>query len=160
MYGHLVTMLTCLKGIPSTYNKDLQEDKEALFDAVETSNDCIQIAIGVLSTLEPQAENMKKSLAPEMLATDLADYLVRKGVPFRETHHISGECVSLAEETNRKLWDLSLKDLQNIHEAFDEDVKNVWSMEASVETRNTSGGTSKSAVLEQIQKFRSWAGIL
>jgi argininosuccinate lyase len=158
MYGHLVTMLTCLKGIPSTYNKDLQEDKEALFDAVETSNDCIQIAIGVLSTLEPQAENMKKSLAPEMLATDLADYLVRKGVPFRETHHISGECVSLAEETNRKLWDLSLKDLQNIHEAFDEDVKNVWSMEASVETRNTSGGTSKSAVLEQIQKFRSWAG--
>jgi len=157
MYGHLVTMLTCLKGIPTTYNKDLQEDKEALFDAVETANDCIQIATGVLSTLEPQVENMKKSLAPEMLATDLADYLVRKGVPFRETHHISGECVSLAEKTNRKLWDLTLEDLKGIHEAFEADVENVWSMEASVETRNTSGGTSKSAVTEQIKTLGDWA---
>eukprot|EP00944_MAST-04C_sp_MAST-4C-sp1_P009132 g9132.t1 len=156
MFGNLVTMLTCLKGIPTTYNKDLQEDKEALFDAVETANDCIQIATGVLSTLEPQAGNMEKSLAPEMLATDLADYLVRKGVPFRETHHISGECVALAEKSEKKLWDLSLEELQTIHASFGEDVADVWSMEASVETRDTSGGTSLSAVREQIDKMREW----
>merc|ERR1712185_715152 len=114
MYGHLVNMLTCLKGIPTTYNKDLQEDKEALFDAVETANDCIQIATGVLSTLEPQVENMKKSLAPEMLATDLADYLVRKGVPFRETHHISGACVRMAEEQKISIDELTLEQLQEI----------------------------------------------
>ena len=154
MFGHLVTMLTCLKGIPTTYNKDLQEDKEALFDAVETTNDCIQIATGVLSTLEPQTGNMEKSLAP-MLATDLADYLVRKVCHFVR-HHISGECVALAEKSEKKLWDLSLEELQTIHASFGEDVAGVWSMEASVETRDTSGGTSMSAVREQIDKIREW----
>ena len=154
--GHLVTMLMALKGTPMTYNKDLQEDKEPLFDAVGTASDCVQIATGVLSTLEPNMENMKKSLAPEMLATDLADYLVRKGVPFRETHHIAGQCVQLAEDTDRLLWHLTVTELKEIHEAFDEDVDGVWSMEASVETRNAAGGTAKSAVLHQISELREW----
>ena len=154
--GHLVTMLMALKGIPSTYNKDLQEDKEPLFDAVETASDVVQIATGVLSTLEPHEENMKKSLAPEMLATDLADYLVRKGVPFRETHHISGECVQLAEEREVELWDLTIEDLKQVHDAFEDDVTAVWSMEASVETRFAEGGTAKSSVLQQVQTLREW----
>ena len=99
---------------------------------------------------------MKKSLAPEMLATDLADYLVRKGVPFRETHHISGECVQLAEEREVELWDLTIEDLKQVHDAFEDDVTAVWSMEASVETRFAEGGTAKSSVLQQVQTLREW----
>ncbi len=85
-----------MKGIPSTYNKDLQEDKEPLFDAVDTTKNGIQIATGVLSTLNIFPDKMKAALTPDMLATDLAEYLVRKGIPFRETHHISGSAVRLS----------------------------------------------------------------
>ena len=96
--GHLVTMLTVLKGIPMTYNKDLQEDKEPLFDTMDTLQDSIPIASGVLSTLQVNEARMEAGLSPDMLATDLADYLVRRGVPFRETHHVAGKAVQLAED--------------------------------------------------------------
>ena len=86
--GRAVGLTATLKGLPRAYNKDLQEDKVPLFDAVDTVKDCLAIATGVIATLKPNPENLMKALCPEMLATDLADYLVRKGVPFRETHHI------------------------------------------------------------------------
>lgn len=110
--GHLMTMLTVLKGIPMTYNKDLQEDKEPLFDTMDTLQDSIPIASGVLSTLTINVPRMKAGLSPDMLATDLADYLVRKGVPFRETHHVAGKAVQLAEDkvstrdTFKHIWNL------------------------------------------------------
>jgi argininosuccinate lyase len=155
--GALQTLLVLVKGLPSTYNKDLQEDKEPLFDAVDTLHGTLPIAAGVLSTLEPVPARMRARLAPEMLATDLADYLVRKGVPFRETHHVAGAAVKLAEDKGVPLDALTFEDLRPLHPLFAEDVAaRVWSFEASCEARDAEGGTSRRAVLEQVDKLRKW----
>lgn len=98
---------------------------------------------------------MRGALTTDMLATDLADYLVRKGIPFRETHHISGSAVKMAEDRRCELSDLSLADLRTLHPAFEEDVQQVWDPEQSVERRNAIGGTSRRAVLEQIERVLS-----
>ena len=143
-----------LKGLPSTYNKDLQEDKVPLFDSAETLMGSLDIARGILSTLDIFPEKMSSALGSEMLATDVADYLVRKGVPFRESHHISGQAVQLAEKLNVELSELTAEDLSKIHDAFEEDVTLIWSMEASVESRSAVGGTGKDAVLEQVERLR------
>lgn len=100
---------------------------------------------------------MRAALVSEMLATDLADYLVRRGVPFRETHHVAGQAVQLAEETGVSLAELTTDQVKSLHPAFDDDVAEVWSFEASVEARSAIGGTSKSAVMEQIEKFKASA---
>lgn len=155
LYGHLCGFMMSLKGIPSTYNKDLQEDKEPLFDAVDTTKACLQILTGVLSTMTVHADKMRAALTPDMLATDLADYLVRKGIPFRETHHISGSAVKMAEDRHRELTDLTLDDLRTLHPAFDTDIALVWDMEQSVERRNAIGGTSRRAVLEQVARLEA-----
>ena len=156
--GRLVGFLATLKSLPSTYNKDLQEDKEALFFVVETMAAVLQISQGVVSTLTVNAQRTSEVLQPEMLATDLADYLVRKGVPFRKTHHVAGEAVRLAEEKGVQLSQLSLQDLRLLHEAFQEDVASVWSFEQSVELRDTVGGTSRRAVEEQCQSILKQLG--
>ena len=154
--GHLTGLLATLKGLPSTYNKDLQEDKEPLFDAVDTLASALPIAAGVLATLAVLPQGLAMALTPEMLATDLADYLVRKGVPFREAHHIAGKAVRMAEERGISLPELSLADLRQLHPAFDHDVDLVWDFEASVEQRDVEGGTSRRAVLAQIQALERW----
>ncbi|CAN0420322.1 unnamed protein product, partial [Ectocarpus fasciculatus] len=127
--GHLSGFLSTLKGLPRTYNKDLQEDKEPLFDAVGTVHDCLRIAAGVVATMTPNADNLRAQLVPEMLATDLADYLVRKGVPFRETHHISGAAVKMSEDRGVPLDSLTPADLRTLHSAFEDDVQDVWNYE-------------------------------
>ena len=99
---------------------------------------------------------MESQLIPEMLATDLAEYLVRKGVPFRETHHISGSAVKLAESKNISLSSLTVADLKSIHPLFDEDVLLIWSYESSVEKKNSEGGTSKSSVYAQITHIKKY----
>ncbi|KAI7372420.1 putative argininosuccinate, partial [Hortaea werneckii] len=132
-----------VKGIPSTYNKDLQESVEPLLDHIKTVGDSLQIATGVLSTLAIQPENMLKSLTPDMLATDLADYLVRKGVPFRETHHISGQVVALAEKENKPMDQLSFQQLQSVDQRFEQNVMDVFDYQKSVEMRSAKGGTSR-----------------
>lgn len=152
MSGFMMTY----KGIPSTYNKDLQEDKEPMFDAVDTLSGSLQITAGVLSTMTIFPEKMKSSLSSDMLATDLAEYLVRKGVPFRETHHISGAAVKMAEDRGCSISDLSVTDLQSLHASFEQDVEKVWSFETSIENRNTPGGTAKSSILEQVKLLKSW----
>ena len=91
-----------------------------------------------------------------MLATDLAEYLVRRGVPFRETHHVAGAAVKLAEDRGVGLWDLTVHDLKGLHAQFDDDVIQVWDYEKSVESRNVPGGTSRSSQTEQITNIRSW----
>lgn len=154
--GSMTGLMTTLKGLPSTYNKDLQEDKEPLFDAVHNLNSSIQIACGVISTLTPNQAALKAALSPELLATDLAEYLVRKGVPFRETHHVAGAAVQMAEMQAVPLSALALDDLLTLHDAFTEDVVQVWDFAQSVERRDTAGGTSRRAVLEQIVLLRSW----
>ncbi|GIK76081.1 MAG: argininosuccinate lyase [Chloroflexota bacterium] len=154
--GHLTGLVMTLKGLPSTYNKDLQEDKEPLFDAVASMSGALQIACGVLSTLRTNPAAMRAALTPEMLATDLAEYLVRKGVPFREAHHIAGAAVQMAEVQGVALSDLELSDLQKLHRAFDEDVSAVWSFDLSVERRDVEGGTSRRSVLAQLAHLRAW----
>jgi len=156
--GHTVSLLTTMKGLPTAYNKDMQEDKQALFDALDTAEAALQIADGVLATLTPQAARMRSALNSFMLATDLSEYLVRKGVPFRETHHISGRAVQMAEERGCSLTALSLADLQTLHPLFTEDVMAVWDFEAAVERRDATGGTSKRSVLEQARLLELWAG--
>jgi len=151
--GHMITLLTTMKGLPMTYNKDLQEDKEPLFDCVDTMKGCLPIAAGVMSTLSVKPEKMMQSLSGDMLATDLADYLVRKGVPFRETHHVAGRAVRLADGKGIQLTQLKYEDLKPLHEAFESDVIKVWDFEHSVESRNAEGSTSKRAVLEQCDKL-------
>ncbi|KAK9814812.1 hypothetical protein WJX72_011922 [[Myrmecia] bisecta] len=156
LQGNLAGMLAVMKGTPTTYNKDFQEAWEMLFDTVDTAHDCIRIATGVLSTVRISPEKMLAGLSADMLATDLAEYLVRKGVPFRETHHISGAAVKLAEDKNCQLSDLTVSDLQGIHPLFEDDVTDVWDFNASAERRDTEGGASKRSVLEQAEKLKRY----
>jgi len=155
VFGSLAGFLMSIKSIPSTYNKDMQEDKEPLFDCLTTVEHSVLISTGVLSTLSINKEKMEGALTMDMLATDLADYLVRKGVPFRETHHISGECVKTAEDENLSGIDqLTLEQFQKIDSRFEADVKDVFSFEVSVERRTAIGGTAKSAVKRQLDSLK------
>lgn len=158
--GKAVGFTATLKGLPRAYNKDLQEDKVLLFSAVDTVKDCLAIATGVICTMKPKEEYLKKALSPEMLATDLADYLVRKGVPFRETHHISGACVRLSEEKNVSIDTLTLEQLQAIDARFEADVMKVWDYEVSVERKCSIGGTGKASVQKQIDDVIAFAKTL
>ena len=158
--GRAVGFTATLKGLPRAYNKDLQEDKIPLFEAVDTVKDCLAITSGVLATLTVKPENLISTLCPEMLATDLADYLVRKGVPFRETHHISGAVVRFAEENSITIDSLTLEQLQQIDSRFEADVKDVWDYTTSVERKSSIGGTSKESVKAQIQLCNNFADSL
>ncbi len=106
-------------------------------------------------TLTVYPDRMASALSTEMLATDLADYLVRRGVPFRQTHHIAGAAVSLAEAKGVQLGELTLQDLQGLHPDFGEDVEDMWDMRVSVDHKDAAGGTSKRAVLEQVATMRA-----
>jgi len=159
--GQLVGLLVTVKGTPSTYNKDLQEDKEPLFDAADTLSACSQIANGVLSTLTPVPEKMIAALDLPMLSTDLSDHLVRKGVPFREAHHVAGAVVKEGEVRGCSLDKLTGDDLRKIHPLFGDDAASsgpggMWDYEAAVERRQTLGGTSRNSVNAQIQELRAW----
>ena len=150
VFGQMAGFMYTLKGLPSTYNKDLQESVEPLLDCVKTVGDSVQIATGVLSTLTIQPDRMLAALTPDMLATDLADYLVRKGVPFRETHHLSGQVVALAEREKVPMDKLSVKQLQAVDSRFEDDITKVFDYERSVEMRSAKGGTCRASVREQI----------
>ncbi|KAJ3103943.1 argininosuccinate lyase [Phlyctochytrium planicorne] len=154
VFGNMAGFVMTMKGVASTYNKDLQEDKEPMFDSLDNVMGCIQICSGVIATLNINAANMEKSLSYDMLATDLAEYLVRRGVPFRETHHIAGRAVQMAETRKCGMNDLSLEDLKTLHPAFEADVTEIWSFERSVEMRSAIGGTSKSTVVAQINSLK------
>jgi argininosuccinate lyase len=149
--GHLVGLLTTLKGLPSTYNKDLQEDKEAVFDVIDTLAMELPVATGVIRTLKVNGGRMAAALDDALLATDVADYLVRKGVPFRQSHHLVGRAVKRAEELGLSLERLDLAEYQAIHAAFAEDVYAVFDFRRSVEGREVEGGTASGAVRAQIE---------
>lgn len=153
-FGHMAGFMMTQKGLPSTYNKDLQESVEPMLDHVKTVADSIRIAEGVLATMATRPDKMQAALDPFMLATDLADYLVRKGVPFRETHHISGRCVALSEATGTPMNELTYDQLKGIDARFEEDIAETFNYEKSVEMRAARGGTSESSVLEQIKVLR------
>lgn len=147
-----------LKGLPTTYNKDLQESVEPLLDHIKTVGDSMQIATGVLSTLSTHPNKMMAALAPEMLATEIADYLVRKGVPFREGHHISGRVVALAEQSGVPMDQLDLEQLKKVDGRFGEDVQSCLDYERAVELKDAIGGTSKGAVMAQIRVLKEVLG--
>ncbi|RFU33563.1 hypothetical protein B7463_g2784, partial [Scytalidium lignicola] len=149
-FGQMAGLMCTIKGLPTTYNKDLQESVEPMLDHIVTLSDSIQIATGVLSTLTTFPDKMIAALAPEMLATEIADYLVRKGVPFREAHHISGRCVALAEKTGRPMDQLSIEEYNGIDTRLEKDVQSCLDYERAVELKDATGGTSKRAVREQI----------
>lgn len=154
-FGQLAGFMMTNKALTSTYNKDLQESWEPMLDHVKTISDSVQIANGILSTLTIRPERMLAALDPTLLATDLADFLVRKGVPFRETHHISGRVVAKSEELGIPMNTLSLEQLKAIDNRFTDDVMDIFNYETSVESRSAKGGTSRSSVLEQIKVLKA-----
>lgn len=156
VFGRCTGFIMTLKGLPSTYNKDLQEDKEAMFDCSDTMHAVLQVATGVISTLKVNKDAMTQALSPDMLATDLAYYLVKKGMPFREAHGISGKVVHLAETKRILVNEVPLSDLQEISPLFESDVSQVWNYTNSVEQYTAAGGTAESCVKSQIKQLRDW----
>jgi argininosuccinate lyase len=152
--GDLVSLLTMLKGLPSSYDKDLQEDKEPLFDAVDTVNALLPAVTGVIRTMQVNAKTMRQALDASMLATDLADYLVRSGVPFREAHRKVGEAVRLSEARGVALSELSTEEFRAIAPEFRADVKEVFDFAKSAAAREVTGGTGPSAVRAQIAQAK------
>ncbi|XP_054611981.1 argininosuccinate lyase [Dunckerocampus dactyliophorus] len=156
VFGRCAGFMMTLKGLPSSYNKDLQEDKEAMFDCYDSVHAVLQVTTGVISTLKINVSVMEAALSADMLATDLAYYLVRKGVAFRDAHALSGKVVFTAESRNITLTQLTLEDLAAISPLFESDVASVWDYGSSVEQYSATGGTARSSVGEQVQHLRTW----
>ncbi|MCE5270883.1 argininosuccinate lyase, partial [bacterium] len=149
--GNLAGLLATLKGLPSTYNKDLQEDKEPLFDTFDTLERSLRIAAGVMETLTVNVESMERSLDDFLLATDLADYLVRKGLPFRKSHEAAGRVVKACEERGVGLRELPLEEYREVSVLFEADVFDSLNFAGSAASRNAFGGTAPEAVEEQLR---------
>jgi len=154
--GNLMAILTLLKGLPMTYNKDMQEDKEPLFDSIDTLDITLRVVSGALATLRINAERMAAALDPAMLATDVAEYLVRKGVPFRTAHHLSGQAVALSEQRGIPMNKLTMEDWRSISPHFDEIILTVFDFANSIASRDVTGGTSPRAMAEQLDAARCW----
>lgn len=157
VYGALMSLLTTMKGIPLAYNKDMQEDKELAFDAMDTAKGCIALFNGMLSTLEFKKENMEKSAKNGFTnATDAADYLVNKGVPFRDAHGIVGRLVLYCLEKNISLDEMSLEAYKAISPVFEEDIYEAISMKNCVEKRNTIGAPGSEAMKEVLKQNKKY----
>ena len=157
VYGSLMTILTIMKGLPLAYNKDMQEDKEPLFDAVDTILASLKVFAPMVEKMQVLENNMKNSAGKGYsTATDLADYLVRKGVPFRQAHHIVGKTVAYAIEVNKNLDELSLDEMQQFSKLIENDIYNYITLESSVNSRNSYGGTSAESVMTQVKLAKSF----
>jgi argininosuccinate lyase len=155
VYGNLMALLTAMKGLPLTYNKDLQEDKEALFDSMDTTEHCLLVMTNLLKTVRFKGENMKNAvLKGHLTATDLADYLVRKGITFRKAHEIVGRIVLTAIEENKELHEFSLKELKAFNRQITKDVFEWLDPESPVKKREIPGGTGPAAVKDSLKKAR------
>lgn len=151
LYGNLMSILTILKALPSSYNRDLQEDKHALFDSVDTVRDALDVFAPMLSELKINRESMENAVNdPNLLATDLAEYLVKKGMPFRKAHEVVGRLAAKPKPLNQIL----LSELKRISPLFDVDVANVFDPRRSLDTRRAVGAPSPKNVAAQISKWR------
>jgi argininosuccinate lyase len=155
LVGLLTGLLAMLKGLPSTYDKDLQEDKQPVFSAYDTLMALLPVLAGAIRTLVVHPERMRAGIDAAMLATDLADYLVAQGVPFRQAHSLTGQAVRLASECGKPLDKLTLSEFQSISPAFAEDVYGVFDPMQSVSRRCATGGTAPEAVKVQLQLARA-----
>ena len=154
VYGHLMGLLTTLKGLPLTYNRDLQEDKEGFFDTVDTVVSALEVFSGMMGTMTVNGERMEEAAhGGNMLATDVADYLVGRGMPFREAHGVVRQASEYAMSQGKEVHQLTLKEYQRFSELFDETVLKI-SVEGSVEGRNVPGGTSHLRVEEALKVAR------
>ncbi len=156
VYGSLITLLTVMKALPLAYNKDMQEDKEPVFDAAETLQICLKVMAGMLLDMKVNSENMLKSASAGFAtATDFADWLVRElNIPFRDAHHITGKAVKLAETKGVDISGLSLEDLQKIEPKITGNIFTVLGVENSVKSRKSYGGTAPDEVLKQVKKAK------
>ena len=150
LVGNLMSLLTILKGLPTGYNRDLQEDKHGVFDSVDTLQTVLPAIDGAVENAEFVKDNIERSLSSQLFATDLADYLVHNGVPFREAHEIIGQVVRVSELNGVALEEIPLIELQAVDSRFGEDIKELFSWERSVESRFVQGGTSHSAIRAQL----------
>jgi argininosuccinate lyase len=154
LIGHLTGLLTTLKGLPSAYDKDLQEDKEPVFDAFDTLQLTLSVLTGLVGSLTLDRDRLGAQLESGLLATDLADYLVKRGVPFRRAHELVGHVVRRAEEEGVPLHRLSLAAYQGVSKAFAEDVLTIFDVAQALERRSQKGGTSRQALIAQLQEAR------
>ena len=151
VYGDLMALLTTLKGLPLAYNKDMQEDKESIFDGVDTVKMCLRVFTGMLETMTANPQNMKRAAQKGFInATDLADYLVKKGLPFRSAYKISGQLVALCIQENTVLDELPLETYQKYSDLFEADLYEAIALETCVAKRTSQGGTSVESVEQQI----------
>ena len=155
VYGDLIGLLTTLKGLPLAYNKDMQEDKEGVFDACDTVKMCLAILAPMLATMEVRKDKMLQAAQEGFInATDLADYLVKKGIPFRTAYKVSGQMVARCMETGRVLETVPLEEYREASELFDEDVYEAIDLRTCMEKRSSVGGTSVASVEKQIATVR------
>ena len=152
--GSLAGLLTTLKGTPSTYNKDFQEDKEPLFDTVDTLNMTLPIAAGVITTLTVNEARIYDKMDSTMLATELADYLAHKGMPFREAHHLAGQIVQQSIELDQPLYSFPLAVYQQYSDRFGRDIHEWLTFKRAADRRESPGGTGANAVREQVESLR------
>jgi argininosuccinate lyase len=157
--GNLMALLTLLKGLPMTYNRDLQEDKERLFDTSDTVRACVRICAAML---RHTSINRKACLAavcdPALLATDVLDYLVRKGQPFREAHHAVGSLVALAEKLGKPLNQLTLAEFRSVEKRFAPDVLKVFAVQRAMSRRELTGAPGPKEVRKQLATWRKLLG--
>ncbi len=154
-FGNLVQMLSLMKALPLTYNRDMQEDKESLFDSIDTITGVLDVMIRVVSGLEPNRQRMEEALKQGYItATDLADYLTRKGLAFREAHRIVGKIVAYAEEHNKRLDELSIDELKQFSELITSDVLNVLHYRKAIDSRTSYGGTATKNVKAMIEHLK------
>ncbi|MCH7517630.1 MAG: argininosuccinate lyase [Candidatus Dadabacteria bacterium] len=152
VYGNLVTILTIMKGLPFSYNRDMQEDKEPMFDTVDTVKSCLEVLSEMLQVIVFKHENMKRALDEGFItATDVADYLSRKGMPFRQSHEVTGKIVGYAEEKGRELLNLHISEYQMFSNLFEEDLYGFITLNGSIESRKSYGGTAKKNVVKMIK---------
>jgi argininosuccinate lyase len=155
--GHLISLLTLMKSQPLAYNKDNQEDKEPVYDAVDTLKGCLRAFADMVPAIQPNREAMREAARRGFAtATDLADYLVRKGMPFRDAHEVVGKAVALGVEKKKDLGDMSLSELQQFSDQIDEDVFEVLTLEGSVSARNHVGGTAPDQVRAAVKRGHEW----
>jgi argininosuccinate lyase len=155
VYGNLISLLTLMKSLPLAYNKDMQEDKEPLFDTIDTVKGSLKIFADMIAQMRVKADNMRVAAARGFsTATDVADYCVRKGIPFRNAHEIVGKTVRYCIENKKDIPELSLEEFRQFSEAIDEDIFDYVTLEASVNARRATGGTAREAVEREIARAR------
>ena len=156
VYGDLVGLLTVMKALPLAYNKDMQEDKERVFDAVDTVKKCLPVFTAMLATMTVKKENMRRAAAEGFInATDCADYLVKKGLPFRDAYTVVGKLVNSCIANGKTLETFTIAEYQNASELFEDDVFEAIALETCIELRRVPGGPSKESVTEQIRTIRA-----